>query len=118
LSRILRKTDPEEANRLEGRVNALQAEHLPPIVLRHSAVQALASADAHDWPKAISQLEDALQTCGRCGAAPLLHKDFDLTYFRSGEFKSGRVELLAAQNLPPGIPDVAKALQLLNALIR
>src|SRR5207248_8361463 len=47
---------------------------------------ALASAAAHDWPEAISQLKQALQICGNCRALPLLHKDLGL--IRSEEHTS------------------------------
>ncbi len=29
---------------------------------------ALASADAHDWPKAITQLKEVIAACGHCGS--------------------------------------------------
>lgn len=74
---------------------------------------ALASANAHDWPGAISQLKEALQICGKCRESPLLHKNLGLIYRRSGEFKNGRVELLAAQKPSPA--DAAKSLRLLRA---
>ena len=74
---------------------------------------ALASANAHDWPGAISQLKEALQICGKCRELPLLHKNLGLIYRRSGDFKNGRVELLAAQKPSPA--DAAKSLRLLRA---
>ena len=75
---------------------------------------ALASADAHDWPQAVAQLKEAIETCGKCSALPQLHKDLGLIYCHSGDLKNGRVELLEAQKLSPGDEDVAKALQLLE----
>lgn len=75
---------------------------------------ALTSAEAHDWPQAVAQLKEAIQTCGKCSALPQLHKDLGLIYCHSGDFKNGRVELLEAQKLSPGDEDVAKALRLLE----
>jgi tetratricopeptide (TPR) repeat protein len=115
LSRLLKTTNPEQANRLETRLQALQAEQHLTDRAQLMGNLALASANAHDWPGAISQLKEALQICGNCRELPLLHKDLGLIYCHSGDFKNGRVELLAAQKLSPGDADIAKSLRLLSA---
>ena len=114
LARLLAKSDPEEAKRLQGRFEEMRAQQH--IVDRAQLLGnfALASADAHDWPQAVAQLKEAIETCGKCSALPQLHKDLGLIYCHSGDLKNGRVELLEAQKLSPGDEDVAKALQLLE----
>jgi Flp pilus assembly protein TadD len=77
---------------------------------------ALSSAAAHDWPQAISQLQEGLKICGDCSALALLHKNLGLIYCRSGDLKNGRVELIEAQKLTPKDPDVTAALQLIENL--
>jgi hypothetical protein len=76
---------------------------------------ALASASAHDWPQAVSQMKDALTACGDCSDLPQLHKDLGLIYCRSGDFRDGREELLIAQKLSPDDEDIRKSLQILAA---
>jgi len=77
---------------------------------------ALSSAAAHDWPQAISQLQEGLKICGDCTALALLHKNLGLIYCRSGDLKSGRVELLEALKLTPKDPDITAALQVLEKI--
>jgi tetratricopeptide (TPR) repeat protein len=116
LARLLRNSNPEEAKRLEARFENLQAqEH---ITDRASTLGnfALASADAHDWPQAISQMKEALRVCVDCGALPVLHKDLGLIYCRAGDFNNGRTELLEAQKLTPKDDDIVQALHALDSL--
>ena len=75
---------------------------------------ALASADAHDWQKAVAQLKEAIGTCGDCSARAQLHKDLGLIYCHSGDLKNGRIELLEARKLSPGDQDVQTALRLID----
>jgi Flp pilus assembly protein TadD len=114
LARLLAKSDPEEAKRLQERFEEMRAQQH--IVDRAQLLGnfALTSADAHDWPQAVAQLKEAIETCGKCSALPQLHKDLGLIYCHSGDFKNGRIELLEAQKLSPGDEDVAKALHLLK----
>ncbi|QNI31884.1 tetratricopeptide repeat protein [Alloacidobacterium dinghuense] len=116
LARLLKKSNPDEAARLEARFETLQAqEH---ITDRASTLGnfALASADAHDWPQAISQLKQALSVCSDCSALPLLHKDLGLIYCRAGDYQNCRTELLAAQRLTPKDDDILQALNVLDSL--
>lgn len=116
LARLLKKSNPEEAKNLEARFETLQAqEH---ITDRASTLGnfALASADAHDWPQAISQLKEALSVCGNCSDLPVLHKDLGLIYCRAGDYNNGRSELLTAQKLAPKDADITQALKALDTL--
>jgi len=115
LSRLLAKSDPQESARLQSRFKDLQEQQH--IMDRSQTLGnfALASADAHDWPQAIAQLKEGIQTCGNCSALPQLHKDLGLIYCHSGDFKNGKAELLEAQKLAPGDEDIKKALVLLES---
>jgi hypothetical protein len=108
------KSNPEEAKRLQARFQELQTQQH--IMDRSQTLGnfALASADAHDWPQAVSQLKEAIEACGKCSVLPQLHKDLGLIYCHSGDYKNGRVELLVAQKLSPGDEDIQKALRLLE----
>lgn len=116
LARLLAKTDPEEAKRLQSRFDDLQAQKHVMDRAQTLGNFALASAEAHDWPQAIAQLKEGIALCKDCSALPLLHKDLGLIYCRSGELKNGRAELLVAQKLSPADPDVAQALRVLDSL--
>jgi len=114
LSRLLAKSDPQEATRLQSRFKDLQAQQHIMDRAQTLGNFALASADAHDWPQAIAQLKEGIEICGKCSALAQLHKDLGLIYCHSGDFKNGRMELLEAQKMSPADEDVAKALRLLE----
>lgn len=113
LSRLLAKSDPEEARQLQTRFEDLQREKHIMDRAQTLGNFALASAAARDWPRAISQLKEGLQLCGHCSALALLHKDLGLIYCRSGDLRNGKEELLQAQKLTPDDPDIQKALHII-----
>jgi len=114
LSRLLAKNDPARSEQLRLQFERLQTEQHIADRAQTLGNFALASADAHDWPQAVSQLKEAIQVCGRCSALAQLHKDLGLIYCRSGSLHEGRYELLEAQKLMPGDKDVAQALRMLS----
>ena len=116
LSRLLAQTDLGEAKLLQDRFEALQTRRHVMDRAQTLGNFALSSAAAHDWPQAIAQLQEGLKICGDCSALALLHKNLGLIYCRSGNLKSGRVELLEARQLAPKDPDITAALQLLEKL--
>lgn len=118
LARVLSKTNPDEAKRLQAQFEHLQEEQHIMDRAQSLGNFALASADAHDWPQAVSQLKEAIQVCGNCSARPQLHKDLGLIYCHSGDMKSGRAELLEAQKLDPSDADIGKALSVINTQSR
>lgn len=115
LSRLLVKSDPEEAMRLQNRFEQMREQQHIMDRAQMLGNFALTSADAHDWPKAVAQLNEAIEACGKCSALPQLHKDLGLIYCHSGDLRNGKTELLEAQKLSPDDPDVKKALSLLEA---
>ena len=115
LARLIAKTDPAEAKVLESRLENLQAQRHIMDRAQMLGNFALASAAAHDWSQAISKMKEALNVCGSCAALSQLHKDLGLIYCRSGDFRNGREELLAAQKLSPDDGEIRKSLQLLSS---
>jgi tetratricopeptide (TPR) repeat protein len=115
LAGLLMKSDPAEAKRLHARFESLQEQQHIMDRAQTLGNFALASANARDWPQAISQLKDALKACGACTALPLLHKNLGLIYCRAGDLRNGRAELLAAQKLSPEDVDIESTLQLLKS---
>jgi tetratricopeptide (TPR) repeat protein len=114
LARLLAKSDPDEAKRLQERFEEMRAQQHITDRAQMLGNFALASADAHDWPKAVAQLKEAMEACGKCSALPLLHKDLGLIYCHSGDYRNGKTELLEAQKLSPDDEDIKKALRLLE----
>ena len=113
LAQVLAKSDPRESKLLLSRVEDIHKQQRILDRVQTLGNFALASANAQDWPQAISQLKEALTTCGECTAQSRLHKDLGLVYCRSGDFRNGRAELLAAQKLSPDDDEIRKSLQLL-----
>jgi tetratricopeptide (TPR) repeat protein len=113
LARVLSKSQPEEAKALESRVKDLKNQQHVMDRARTLGNFALASANAHDWPQAVSQLKEAIGVCGECEAKSRLHKDLGLIYCRSGNLHDGRAELLVAQKLSPEDDEIKKALRLI-----
>ena len=111
LSRQLAESDPEESKRLQSRFEALQAQKQIMDRAQTLGNFALASAAAHDWPQAISQLREGIQVCSGCSALGQLHKDLRLIYLHSGDTKNGLQELGEAKKLTPADPDIDKAIR-------
>jgi len=112
LSRQLAESDPEESKRLQSRFEALQAQKQIMDRAQTLGNFALASAAAHDWPQAISQLKEGIQVCSGCSALGQLHKDLGLIYLHSGDTKNGLQELGEAKKLTPADPDIDKAIRI------
>ena len=113
LAQVLTKSNPQESKLLLSRVEDIHKQQRTLDRVQTLGNFALASANAQDWPQAITQLKEALTTCGECTAQFRLHKDLGLVYCRSGDFRNGRAELLAAQKLSPEDNEIRKSLQLL-----
>jgi tetratricopeptide (TPR) repeat protein len=112
LSRQLAQTDPDESKRFQGRFEALQSQKQIMDRAQTLGNFGLASAAAHDWPQAISQLQEGIQVCSGCTALGQLHKDLGLIYLHSGNMNDGLRELLEAKKLAPADPDIEKAIRI------
>ena len=116
LSRQLAQSDPEEAKRMQARFEALQAQKQIMDRAQTLGNFALASAAAHDWPQAISQLIEGIEVCGSCTALGQLHKDLGLIYLHSGDVHHGLQELQEAKRLTPTDPDIDKAIRIAQSV--
>jgi tetratricopeptide (TPR) repeat protein len=112
LFRQLSQSDPDESKRFQARFEALQSQKQIMDRAQTLGNFALASAAAHDWPQAISQLQEAIQVCSGCTALGQLHKDLGIIYLHSGDAKNGLRELLEAKKLTPADPDIDKAIRI------
>jgi tetratricopeptide (TPR) repeat protein len=118
LSRQLAQTDPEESKRMQARFEVLQSQKQIMDRAQTLGNFALASAAAHDWPQAISQLKEGIQVCGKCTALAQLHKDLGLIYLHAGDVQNGLEELREAKKLTPSDPDIEKAIRVAQSVRR
>ena len=116
LLRSLDRTDPQQAGIYKERYAAFQKKR--EITDRAEALSnfALASARNRDWPQAIAQLQEALQTCRDCRSLSTLHKNLGLIYCHSGDLKSGERELRLALELKSDDADTLKSLRIIEAV--
>ena len=77
---------------------------------------ALASAAAHDWDGAVTQLTEAIAECGECMKQPQLHKHLGLVYARSGQPTAAERELRISNRLAPEDVEVKQALHWLKKI--
>jgi tetratricopeptide (TPR) repeat protein len=118
LSRALLRTQPEEAQRMQARLNDLMSLGRVTDESQTMGNDALNAAAAGDWTRAIAQLRAAIEKCGECTAGPLLHKDLGLVYCRSGDLKNGESELQEAKKMMPDDKDIARTLEIIGSHAR
>ena len=118
LARGLQKEDSAKARQYQERFAALQKKRQMTDQADTLGNFALASAQARDWPQAISRLKEALQVCGSCKSLGDIHKNLGLIYCRSGDLKNGEEQLHLALKIKPNDPDVLKALQVIAGLTK
>ena len=111
---MLRASAPEQAQQYQERFEAGQRERRITDRAETLGNFALASADARDWPQAIAQLREAIQTCADCPAKALLHKNLGLIYARSGDLANAEAFLTDATAMLPRDEDLARSLDLIS----
>jgi tetratricopeptide (TPR) repeat protein len=112
LARALRSTDQAESQQLMTRYIAVQKERNILDRADTLANDGLEAASAHDWPKAIQQLKDAIAACGDCAAKAELHRKLGIIDCQAGNLANGEKELLIAKSLNPADPVTMAALAL------
>lgn len=114
LSRELRKTDPEESQRLLQEFHAVQQKKSTLDQSKSLGNEAYAAAGKQDWPEAIRLLKEAIELCDSCEVAAGLHKNLGLALCKNGDIQQGRAELETSLRLNPTDPDVVKALEIIG----
>jgi tetratricopeptide (TPR) repeat protein len=113
LARAMKPSDPDEAARLMARYGEVQKKRRIVDQAGTLANDALAASEAHDWPEAIRQLQQAIEVCGGCVMKADLHKNLGLIDCQMGDIDSGEKELRLAQASKSADPDIARALTLI-----
>jgi tetratricopeptide (TPR) repeat protein len=116
LARSLSRAHDPEAQRYQNRLLELEnREQLTDEVelLRSFALQA---GKAENWPQAVEQLQQALQLCGDCKEAAVLHKNLAFFYEQTGKLTEAEVELEKTLALDPQDTKAQQGLAQLHSL--
>lgn len=62
---------------------------------------ALEAAHAQNWPQAIDQMQQAIQSCGGCSYGGILHKNMAYLYRSTGKLNDAKTELQKALAIDP-----------------
>ena len=112
LSMELRRTNPEEARKLQQEYEAQKRKEADLAEVTSLGNEAYVAANKRDWTEAIRILRKALESCGDCEVAAHLHKNLGLALCNNGNRDEGRKELNEALKLDPNDPDIVKWLSI------
>jgi len=110
LAQALRKTEPNESERLLERFKELKQRDKQLEQVKVLGNQAYVSMMNGQWAAAVSPLRDAIVQCGNCEVLADLHKDLGLALLHTGNAREGRAELRTALRLNPSDRDALKGL--------
>lgn len=113
LTHALMSVDPTEGKRYDAQLKRALAKAHNLDEAELTANNAISFMQAHDWPKALEGMKEAIQICGDCAAKASLHKSLGLAYCHSGDLDNGEKELRYVESLKAGDPDVQRALALI-----
>ena len=117
LGRVLSKLGDPEAETYLKRLREVEDRHQPSD--RAESLNSFALEAARmisDWPRAVEQLKEALDSCGTCTQLPILHRNLGLIYARIGDIENAVRELNVALRLNPKDSDSSRAIDILEAL--
>lgn len=118
LARELRDMLPDEARGYRERFRKRQKQRGITNRAEMLASFALASANARDWPQAITQLEEAIDVCGQCPTKADLYKQLGLVYARTGNLERAEPALRRAYELLPTDSEIDTSLRLIASYKR
>ena len=114
LSRVLQRTDPEQAAQLRKQFETVKQHEADLEEAKTIADRGYAASSSGRYPEAIELFREALVKCGACEIEPTLHKDLGLSLCRDQMLDEGRAELLKALEMNPRDPDTLKALSIIG----
>ncbi len=116
LARQLDRTHDPQAQEYHQRFDELQKEQQITDRVQQLGNFAMQAAAAQNWPQAIEQTQEALQSCGDCAEAIHLHRNLGIFYCKTGKFDEGEAELKKALALNPNDADARKAVDAVESL--
>jgi tetratricopeptide (TPR) repeat protein len=118
LLRELYRAKSDEAPEYSAKLRDLKQEESATVRAKTLSNFALQAAEAEDWPKAVGQLEQAIEACGECSILALLHKNLGLILAQSGDSARALEQLRKARKLDAQDPDIGYALTLVETSLR
>jgi len=116
LARTLAKANDPQAQAYMERFQALQKTQQLSDRVQTLNNFALEAANAHNWPQAVEQLQESINTCGQCKQLPVLHRNLGLIFARKGDIQAAERELETALQMDPNDSDAQEALRVLRAV--
>jgi tetratricopeptide (TPR) repeat protein len=114
LAKSLKKIHDPEAAQYQDRLDTLEKNQQIGDRVSELSAFALEAANAHNWPQAVEQMNEAIQLCGNCPQSATLHKNLGLFYGRVGNVAEAKKELRASLQLTPNDTDAQAALAALE----
>ncbi|MGB7680470.1 MAG: tetratricopeptide repeat protein [Candidatus Acidiferrales bacterium] len=116
LARTLDKLHDPQAQQFQQRFDDLQKQQQVTDRVQQLGNFAIEAANAQNWPQAIEQMKEAIQSCGDCPQSGHLHRNLGLFYCKTGRFEDAETELRKALDLDPNDADAKKAISVLENL--
>jgi tetratricopeptide (TPR) repeat protein len=116
LARALNRMHDPEAQRYQSRFDELEKRNDVTDRVQLLRSFALEAGKAQNWPRAIEQLQQALELCEACASAALLHKNLAFFYEQTGKFREAIEELQKVLAITPGDEKAQQALSDLRSL--
>jgi tetratricopeptide (TPR) repeat protein len=110
LAESLKKSHDPEAAQYRDRLDTLEKNLQIGDRVSELGAFALEAANAHDWPQAVEQMNEAIELCGNCSQSANLHKNLAFFYRRVGNITEAKRELRATLQVTPDDIDVQSAL--------
>jgi tetratricopeptide (TPR) repeat protein len=114
LAKSLNKIHDPDAKQYQDRFEELQKSQQITDRVSELGNFALEAANAHNWPQAFEQMNEAIQLCGNCPQSAHLHKNLGLFYGRTGNLDQAEKELQTVLRLTPEDADAQHALSVLE----
>ena len=105
LGQAVRRTDPQESERLLQRFRTLKQRENQLEDVKSLGNRAYVAINKGQWSDAVSSLQEAIRQCGKCEVLADLHKDLGLALCHSGKLTEGKEELLESLRLNPSDRD-------------
>jgi tetratricopeptide (TPR) repeat protein len=116
LARALAKANDPKAKAYMERFEALQRTQQLSVRVQTLSNFALEAAEAHDWPQAIEQLQESINTCGQCELLPVLHRNLGRILANKGDIQAAEHEFEIALQIDPHDAFAQNALQALRSI--
>jgi tetratricopeptide (TPR) repeat protein len=117
LIRELYRAKSDDVATYSARLRKLKEQQAATIRAKTLSNFALRAAEGEEWPRAVAQLQEAMEACAECPIRALLHKNLGLILAQSGDSRRAVEQLRLARALDPADEDIAYALGLIEKML-